>query len=189
MPQIPSKPAPPKAHPKPAPPKPDPAPKPVAAKPKPKPKHKPTVAERFVAELKWGVKHEPKIHYLQVRPIPHHLPDHTLPLTTDCSGFVTLCAQWAGAPDPNGRAFDGDGYTGTILNHCQELLQVGHARPGDLIVYGGGTGHHVVGITRVLGNGDFKVVSHGSERGPWVTTHKYEEAHQPTGVRFLRFLH
>ena len=37
-----------------------------------------------------------------------------LPLTTGCSGFVTICFYEAGAPDPNGLDYSGLGYTGTL---------------------------------------------------------------------------
>ena len=54
-------------------------------------------------------------------PLRGGAPDHALheprrlPLTTDCSGFVTLCYAWAGAPDPRGLGYSGQGWTGTLL--------------------------------------------------------------------------
>ena len=42
---------------------------------------------KIVTAARWGIAHEPQIHYGQIRPIPL---SRSLPLTTDCSGFVTL---------------------------------------------------------------------------------------------------
>lgn len=156
-------------------------------KPAPKPKPKPSTArDRFIAELRWGVAHEPQIYYAQNRPIPTHLPDHTLPLTTDCSGFITLCAKWAGAPDPNGRGFNGEGFTGDMLQHCLHIRPE-NAEPGDLIVYGDGTGQHVTGITERRGL-DFVVASHGSDRGPISLLNSVEARFHAGPMTFLRFL-
>ena len=62
---------------------------------------------KIVAAARWGIEHEPQIHYAEARPFPL---TRALPLTTDCSGFVTLCYFLAGAPDPNGLD-----YSGTVL--------------------------------------------------------------------------
>ena len=75
------------------------------------------LADAIRDEASWGVVHEAEIHYGQLRPIDGLATPHKLPLATDCSGFVTLCYKWAGAPDPNGRGYDGYGYTGTLLQH------------------------------------------------------------------------
>lgn len=73
-------------------------------------------------------------------------------ITCDCSGYVTYCWSWAGAPDPNGLNYDGQGYTGTELTHNQHIaiilssnqeIKREEARPGDLVVYGPGNGEHV----------------------------------------------
>jgi hypothetical protein len=73
--------------------------------------------QAVVSNALWGAEvatRQPKqIHYGEVRPIRG--APRQLPLTTDCSGFVTLCYQWAGAPDPNGTHYDGTGSTGTML--------------------------------------------------------------------------
>jgi cell wall-associated NlpC family hydrolase len=74
-----------------------------------------------------------------------------LPFVSDCSGFVTAMYAWANAPDPNGLNFDGEGYTGTELNHGQHLAlwtrngqntDLKDILPGDVVVYGPGTGWH-----------------------------------------------
>jgi len=55
-----------------------------------------SVRQKIVAAARWGIENEPRIHYGEVRPMPL---GRTLPLTTDCSGFVTICYFLAGAPD------------------------------------------------------------------------------------------
>ena len=77
-----------------------------------------TIRQKIVAAARWGIAHEPRIHYGEVRPIPL---GRTLPLTTDCSGFVTLCYYLAGAPDPNGLGYSGEGWTGTLLGHLPPI--------------------------------------------------------------------
>lgn len=146
-----------------------------------------TPRERFLAWLQWGCDHEPEIHYEEARPIPLYRPRGFLPITTDCSGYVILCAHWAGDHDPSGHRFNGEGYTGDFLAKLPEI----HARdaePGDLIVYGTGTGHHVVAIVEVLDDSDFLCVSHGREQGPVKVLNSVEARSQPAPQTFLRFL-
>jgi cell wall-associated NlpC family hydrolase len=86
-----------------------------------------------------------------------------LPLATDCSGFATLCYFLAGAPDPNGLGYIGQGYTGTLLRHLHHI-PLARARAGDLVVWGRYPGHHCAVL---LERGeDPLLASHGSERGP-----------------------
>lgn len=144
----------------------------------------------------WGVSHSPQIHYAEIRPIPlapaHHFP--RLPFTTDCSGFVTMCYRYSGAPDPNGRNYDGQGYTGTLLAHGRHIPLV-QVRRGDLVVYGCRSipvGHHV-GIVKQVRARDpagIVTVSHGNEGGPLPISVAAEAAGQPdglAGVIYLRF--
>lgn len=116
---------------------------------------------RIVAWAYWGVQHEPEIHYAETRPMPRWL--EPLPTTTDCSGFATLCYRHAGVPDPNGAGYSGYGFTGTLLSHGKHVTKT-QARPGDLVVYGPGTGWHVAVI--VEAGVDPLTVSHGEEKGP-----------------------
>lgn len=93
--------------------------------------------------------------------------DSILPVRTDCSGFVTMCAKAAGAPDPNGLGYDGQGYTGDLLSHLEPAIERKHTWRGDLVVFGAGTGDHVV----VLLEGgshveDPQCASHGSTADP-----------------------
>ena len=119
-----------------------------------------TVREKIVAAACWGIDEEPRIHYGQVRPIPF---GRTLPLTTDCSGFVTICYFLAAAPDPNGRDYDGSGYTGTLLGHLPHI-PAASARRGDLVVWGTDPGRHVALVLEP--GSDPLLCSHGQERGP-----------------------
>src|SRR3974390_1632763 len=88
------------------------------------------------------IAREPQIHYAQLRPIDGLGQPRKLPLSTDCSGFATLCYAWAGAPDPNGLGHPGGGWTGTLLEHMRAIGADG-VQPGDLVVWGPPPGHHV----------------------------------------------
>lgn len=147
---------------------------------------------RLVQWAHWGVAHEPAIHYSEdVKVRAGWLtakPRNHLPLSTDCSGFVTLCYAMAGLPDPNGLGYAELGYTGTLLSHAasagQVHTEVAKARPGDLIVYGPGTGAHVVIVVKTGANP--LVVSHGSEAGPQLE-HALDDPRTPKRVcRYLK---
>lgn len=131
----------------------------LAARP-PKP---PKGLTGVIDHAQWGLANEPSIHYRQSRPIDGLNEPHKLPLYTDCSGFSTDCYHWANAPDPNGNGYSGQGYTGTMLAHC-EHISLGELKAGDLIVYGNYPGEHVV-ICEVPGV-DPMTISHGQEAGP-----------------------
>jgi cell wall-associated NlpC family hydrolase len=87
----------------------------------------------------------------------------TLPLATDCSGFATLCYYLAGAPDPNGLGYIGQGYTGSLLRHLPHV-QAGQARAGDIVVWGTYPGHHCAVVLQT--GEDPLLASHGGESGP-----------------------
>jgi len=135
----------------------------------------------IVAAARWGIRNEPRIHYAPVRPMPL---TRTLPLSTDCSGFVTLCYYLAGAPDPNGLDYDGQGYTGTLLRTMSSVAQ-DWIEPGDLVVWGAYPGHLVA---LVLAPGDPLLCSHGRERGPLPVRFSDESRVQPTAVTWLSSL-
>lgn len=121
---------------------------------------KPSIRSKIVKWAYWGAAHEPQIHYRESRPMPLKAG---LPLTTDCSGFVTLCYRLAGAPDPNGLGYNGSGYTGTLLSHGQHI-PLAFVQPGDVVVYGPGTGWHTALVVKA--GSDPLTVSHGREGGP-----------------------
>lgn len=126
------------------------------------------IRHKIVAIAQWGVHNTHDIHYQQRRPIDGTNHPYQLPLYTDCSGFVTLCYEWAGAPDPNGRGFDGLGYTGTLLQHMKHI-QGNLAKIADLCVFGAYPGRHVV--VAVGGpHSNPSVISHGKEGDPVLTT-------------------
>jgi hypothetical protein len=138
-----------------------------------------TVRQKIVTAARWGIAHEPQIHYGEIRPIPL---GRTLPLTTDCSGFVTVCYFLAGAPDPNGLDYSGEGWTGTLLRHLAHVPR-DEALPGDLVVWGAYPGRHVA---IVLEPGDDPLLcSHGQERGPIAIRFSEERRFQPRAVAWL----
>lgn len=141
-----------------------------------------TVRERIVANAWWGVANREPIHYKQSRPIDGHRQPYKLPLWTDCSGFATDCYEWAGAPDPNGLHYNGQGYTGTMLDACEHIPKK-EIRPGDLVVFGPGTGEHVVIIVGT--SADPEVLSHGGEPGPIPLPVSREAAYHNKPVTFL----
>jgi len=88
-------------------------------------------------------------------------------VTADCSAFVTLCYNWAGAPDPNAQSYNHTGYTGTLLAHGQKIA-LKDVQPGDVIVYGPGTGWHTALVVDVSGANAKNplTVSHGQAGDP-----------------------
>lgn len=130
-----------------------------------------TPRQRIVKWARWGVANTSAIHYTETAARSGWLtatPANQLPLSTDCSGFATLCYRLAGLSDPNGLGYKELGYTGTLLEYAQHhgriLTDVSQARPGDLIVYGPGTGSHVAVI--IEPGCDPLTVSHGQEAEP-----------------------
>lgn len=144
-----------------------------------------TVRQQIVANAKWGIANEPQIHYQQLRPMDGLHEARKLPLQTDCSGFSTLCYAWAGAPDPNGQNFSGQGYTGTMLQHMTRI-PLAHVQPGDLVIWGPNPGHHVA---LVLEQGpDPLLCSHGQEKGPFAIRFSEETKYQPAPAVWLSVL-
>ena len=85
------------------------------------------------------------------------------PVTCDCSAFVTICYWLAGAADPNGQKYDHEGYTGTLVSHGKKIT-LAEVLPGDVIVYGTGTGVHAVLV--VVGGADPLCASMGQQGDP-----------------------
>jgi len=138
-----------------------------------------SLREKIVTAARWGIEHERSIHYGEVRPMPL---TRALPLTTDCSGFVTLCYRLAGAPDPNGLGYSGQGWTGTLLLHLASIPAFA-ARRGDLVVWGAYPGRHVALVLEP--GADPLLCSHGQERGPLALRFSDECRRQPRVVTWL----
>lgn len=131
----------------------------------------------------WGVANKAHFNYSEGADRMNEIGVWPLkfPINTDCSGSVTLWYWLAGASDPNGLKFDHEGYTGTLLSHDAHIsefvknaqgVQIDNVEPGDLVVYGPGTGWHVAIIVQVNGH-DILTVSHGEQGDPsyvWVNT-------------------
>jgi cell wall-associated NlpC family hydrolase len=140
---------------------------------------------KIVQFARWGIQHEPSIHYQQLRPVDGLGRPRKLPLYTDCSGFVTLCYKWAGATvDPNGGNFTG-AYTGTMLQHCRHIA-LSAVQPGDLVVWGAYPGHHVALVLEP--GADPLLCSHGQEKGPIAIPFSVESRYQPTPAAWLACL-
>lgn len=85
-------------------------------------------------------------------------------LMFDCSGCVTCIDKWAGGlKDPNGLAYQHEGYTGTMLRHLPHYTDPKLARVGALVVFGPATGEHVAMVLAPDSQrGDPELFSHGA---------------------------
>jgi hypothetical protein len=142
------------------------------------------IRSKIVSCALWGVHNSARIHYEQSRPIQGINNPYELPLWIDCSGFVTLCYQWGGGPDPNGRGYDGEGFTGTLLEHMHPIMK-SQVKIGDIVVWGTYPGHHTA---VVIGgpNSDPLLASHGNEEGPYNVRYSQESRYQPNYSTWLR---
>src|SRR5947207_6348351 len=132
------------------------------------------VARRRVLQAAYlGLHHSASIHYTQGGARWQGIADHRLakhgryPNYADCSAFATWCL-WNGLKVTfnvrdvvNGARWQA-GYTGTMLNHGKRVR--GARKVGDCVIYGNGfPGEHVA---IYVGGG--RVISHGSEAGPFL---------------------
>lgn len=79
------------------------------------------------------------ISYSQYRPMSLGYPPW-FPTRWDCSGFYTACCRAGKAADPNGRNYDGLGYTGTLMSRGTRVRSIRDLQPGDPIFYGSSRG-------------------------------------------------
>lgn len=93
------------------------------------------VREAILAAGFYWYSHRAQIAYSQYRPYALGKPPW-VPSRWDCSGFVTVCHYAGGAPDPNGRGYDQQGYTGTLMTRGARVGSISSLEPGDLIFYG-----------------------------------------------------
>ena len=120
-----------------------------------------------------SISSEPKIHYSQNRPMTHLGVKPENGFTADCSGHATSSYYWAQqelgytVPDPNGNAYNGYGYTGTLVNNPE--VTSGNFAVGDLGIYGYSTSNttHVVTCFKAGDANVSRWCSHGSEAGPY----------------------
>ncbi len=138
------------------------------------------IRKQIVTWALWGVDNTGKIGYSENGPrLAALTTPGALPLTTDCSGFATLCYAWSGAPNPNAQgSYDPNGtnYTGTMLARCRHIPP-GSVQPGDLVVWWPpATGHHVAIVVET--GPDPQLVSHGGSSGPLKIRFSTESAAQ-----------
>jgi hypothetical protein len=120
--------------------------------------------ERLLDVCQWGVDHNGLISYAQIRPM--NLGDCVLPITEDCSKYVTFGCYWSACPDPNGLHYSGEGNTSTMYHHLPKV-SLGSQHPGDLIIWGGAVIQERSHVVVACGGGtDPEVYSHGSDIGP-----------------------
>jgi cell wall-associated NlpC family hydrolase len=115
------------------------------------------------------------IHYTQsgarMQGVRERIRLPRVPSYEDCSSFVTWLYWLVGAPDPNGLRFNGFGFTGTQIANGRRISE-SFIRPGDLVFYGGWTRWSApTHVAIYIGGG--RVVSHGSEIGPIVSSMHY----------------
>jgi cell wall-associated NlpC family hydrolase len=135
---------------------------------------------RIVRAAMLGHKHAAKVHYTMGARrwdgIANRCRAHLgrFPRFADCSSYVTWCLWDAlGGPNAgpdvvNGQFWKG-GFTGTMKHNGRRVPGgLANALPGDLVLYGPGTGKHV---TIVVAKN--KVISHGSEGGPFLVKPDY----------------
>lgn len=121
---------------------------------------------RIVATAMHGYHNRQGILYtqtaLRMQGVRHKIVPPGYPRWEDCSSFATWCYWVAGAPDPNGLGYNGQGWTGTQVANGRRV-SLSAARVGDLVFYGwqGFAPSHVAVYV-----GENRVVSHGSHIGP-----------------------
>ena len=122
--------------------------------------------------MDWALRNEPRISYDQSRPFdPTTIKRRQVPMSDDCSATTTQLYYSAGRPDPNGKKYNGTGYTGTLRSHTPQRKALRNMRVGDFIVHGTGTGAHVTVVYKPGKTpGTMLVWSHGQEAGPLLTT-------------------
>lgn len=130
------------------------------------------IRRKIVAACLLGHAKRGLIHYTQtakrMQGVRERIRPPRVPAFEDCSSFSTWVYWVAGGPDPNGRGYDGQGWTGTL---CQagRAVSLAEAKPGDLVFYGrGAPWGHVAILVTVGGARRPMVVSHGSEGGPYL---------------------
>lgn len=139
-----------------------------------------TVIRRYLEKAELN---QPDIHYSQFRPLTSLGDPPTSEFTTDCSGLCISAFYWADLwlpfkiKDPGGYAYQGWGYTGSILetNKKRRIPLDRKFFVGDMALYGPSI-YRTTHVTICRRNGDYMSsiwTSHGSERGPYATRINY----------------
>lgn len=166
--------------------------KPITAIHKDVPPHEPPpkavgpsiIRLNLVRAAEWGVTNQKHFIYTQTaqRAQMYGTKPFTIPeggLHTDCSQFYSALLHWCGVPGTNSTD-----YTGTLL---QKGKLVAEPKPGDCVIWGGGTGEHAamyVGDGFTIGFGH----SPGApNRVSLAAMSGWMSAHNHPGVRFLSF--
>jgi Putative peptidoglycan binding domain len=125
-------------------------------------------------------EHRDVWHYLQARPMKSKGRKPERGGTSDCSELATVALYWARlesdvpVPDPNGRAYDGYGYTGTLYPYNLGRRVSPPYQVGDMAFYGTESRTTHVTICRQGGSdSDAIFTSNGSEAGPMPTRASY----------------
>ena len=152
-----------------------------------------TIRDDIVKEAEWGLANRTQFDYSEGgnRWAWRH-NGCKFRITTDCSGFATMCYFRAKAVDPSGNNFNG-GYTGTMIAHGNDSRP---PEPADLVIYFDGPGFepsdgsHVAVIVQVE-NGHILTISHGGQGNPtycWVgSAPPNDQRHFPADTREHKF--
>lgn len=137
---------------------------------KPEPKVPPSdwdKRQRIVAAMLFLYHNRAAVHYTmtsrRMQGVREKLRPPLFPRWEDCSSSSTWAYWVAGVPDPNGLGYNGQGYTGTLARHGRKVT-LEQAQPGDLVLYGAAWPFHHVAVYAGAG----RVISHGSEEGPYL---------------------
>lgn len=150
----------------------------------------------LAALMAWTVKRNVLIHYSQARPYffrgwhEQRLADHFsagLGVDLDCSSGVTMLCMMGGLADPNGRGYDGYGFTGTLLSNLPHHQNPGDVDVGALVIFGPGTGQHAAMV--YTPGSDPVLWSHGGEAGPIFLRLSAEQRFHPPPTTFLSIAH
>ena len=126
--------------------------------------------QKILSECAWGVSNDSSIHYAQIRPTKYsNWDNHTLPISTDCSGSTECVYHAAGAPDPSGLGYSGAGNTATLYSNATHVPLADLVGGDFIICFKGTETEHVYVVIERLAGGDLKMFTHGDESCP-----KYE---------------
>lgn len=115
-------------------------------------------------EAEFWITNQTLTHYVESRPIPLKLIKAHRQNNTDCSGWIIGVYFSAGAPDPSGNGYDGAGFTGSFLDHCQHVKQT-ELQVGDIVEFGGLDAKAHASLVIQAGD-DPMMASNGFDGGP-----------------------